>query len=60
MPFETQIVVAAVILVFGFFMVLVAWAERRAGGSFDDAPATAPAKAPAELPEETEELRPAA
>lgn len=56
MPFETQIVVAAVILVFGFFMVLVAWAERRAGGSFDDAPATPPA----ELPEETEELRSAA
>lgn len=35
MPFETQLAVAAIILVFAFFMVLLAWAERRAGGSFE-------------------------
>ena len=36
MPFETQVVIGAIILVFAIFMGLLAWAERRAGGHFEE------------------------
>jgi uncharacterized iron-regulated membrane protein len=46
MPVETQVVVGAIILVFAIFMGLLAWAERRAGGRFEEAAPGRPAGEP--------------
>ncbi len=46
MPFETQVVIGAIVLVFAIFMGLLAWAERRAGGRFEEAAPGRPAGEP--------------
>lgn len=57
MPIESQVVIGAIVLIFTAFMVLLAWAERRAGGSFDGA---IEADARADAADAPGEARPAA